>query len=131
MTISQTSKPPIINPNLSIRCKPIKVILPTAQSDPDSQTNPHQARNSASGCNATPSHDRHTGFAVGRIGERYPLPWFPLLDDPSQCSCRTKPDYLHHRSSLSGCRFGRSGSSGFASAFRLRRTATVRRSRER
>ena len=19
---------------------------------------------------------------------RYPLPWFPLLDDPSQCSCR-------------------------------------------
>ena len=61
---------------------------PSTQSDPDSQTDPHQARNSASGCNATPSHGLHTGFATGRADMHYPLPWFPLLDDPSQCSCR-------------------------------------------
>ena len=48
---------------------------------------------------------------------RYPLPWFPLSDDPSQCSCRTKTDYLHPRSSHAGCRFGRSGSSGFVGGF--------------
>ena len=57
----------------------------TAQSDPDSQTDPHQARNTSSGCNATPSHGRHTGFAGGRAGERYPLPWLPLLDAPRWC----------------------------------------------
>ena len=48
---------------------------------------------------------------------RYPLPWFPLSDDPSQCSCRTKTDYLHPRSSHAGCRFGRSGSSEFVGRF--------------
>ena len=56
-------------------------LRPTTQSGPDSQTVPPQARNSASGCNATPSHGRHTGFADGRAGMRYPLPWFHLSDD--------------------------------------------------
>ena len=41
---------------------------------------------------------------------RYPLPWFPLSDAP--CGVVTKPDYLRYWSSLSGCRFGSSGSSG-------------------
>ena len=54
---------------------------PTTQSGPDSQTARPQVRNSSSGCNAAPSRDRHTGFAGGRAGMRYPLPWFPLSDD--------------------------------------------------
>ena len=62
---------------------------------------------------AAPSHDRHTGFAIGRVGKHYPLLYFSLSDDPSRCSCRTKPGCLRHQSSLSGCRFGRSGSSKF------------------
>ena len=48
---------------------------------------------------------------------RYPLPWFPLSDDPSRCSCRTTVNCRLYRSFLSGCRFGRSGSSGFVSRF--------------
>lgn len=90
---------------------------PTIQSDLDSQTAPPQARNNASGYSAALSHGQRTGFAGGMAGMRYPLLCFPLLDDPSQCSCRTKPDYLHHRLSLSGCRFGRSESSGFVGGF--------------
>ena len=89
----------------------------TIQSDLDSQTAPPQARNNASGYSAALSHGQRTGFAGGMAGMRYPLLCFPLLDDSSQCSCRTKPDYLHHRSSLSGCRFGRSESSGFVGGF--------------
>ena len=34
---------------------------PATQSDPDSQTSPHQARNTWRSCNAAPSHGRHTG----------------------------------------------------------------------
>ena len=49
---------------------------------------------------------------------RYPQPWFPLSDDPSQCSCRTTTDCRPYRSSLSGCRFCSSGSSGFVGGFR-------------
>ena len=49
---------------------------------------------------------------------RYPLPWFLLLDDPSRCSCRTTANCHLYRSSLLGCRFGRSGSSGFVVVFR-------------
>ena len=49
---------------------------------------------------------------------RYPLPWFPLSDDPSRCSCRAIRGYRPYRSSLLGCRFGRSGSSGFVGGFR-------------
>ena len=48
---------------------------------------------------------------------RYTLPWFPLSDDPSRCSCRTIRGCRPYRSSLSGYRFGRSGSSGFAVCF--------------
>ena len=50
---------------------------------------------------------------------RYPLPWFPLSDDPSRCSCQTTRGCRPYRSSLSECRFGRSGSSGFVGGFRL------------
>ena len=49
---------------------------------------------------------------------RYPLPWFPLSDDPSRCSCRTTTNCRPYRSSLLGCRFGRSGNSGFVVGFR-------------
>ena len=49
---------------------------------------------------------------------RYPLPWFPLSDNPSRCSCRTTRGCRPYRSSLLGCRFGRSGSSGFVVGFR-------------
>ena len=48
---------------------------------------------------------------------RYPLPWFPLSDDPRQCSCRTKPDCHPYRSSRAVYRFGRSGSSGVVGHF--------------
>ena len=37
---------------------------PTTESDPDSQTARHQARNSASGCNAARSLHQSTGFAI-------------------------------------------------------------------
>ena len=49
---------------------------------------------------------------------RYPLPWFPLSDDPSRCSCRTIRGCRPYRSSHARCRFGRSGSSGFGVGFR-------------
>ena len=49
---------------------------------------------------------------------RYPLPWFPLSDNPSRYSCRTTVNCRPYRSSLLGCRFGRSGNSGFAVGFR-------------
>ena len=49
---------------------------------------------------------------------RYPLPWFPLSDDPSRYSCRTTVNCRPYRSSLLGYRFGRSGSSGFVGGFR-------------
>ena len=46
---------------------------PTTQSDPDSQTDPHQARNTSRSCNATLSHGRHIGFAAGiDFGEQQP-----------------------------------------------------------
>ena len=52
---------------------------------------------------------------------RYPLPWFPLSEGTSRCSCRTTRGYRPYRSSHAGCRFGRSGSRGFAVCFhRLR-----------
>ena len=50
---------------------------------------------------------------------RYPLPWFPLSDDPSRCSCRTTRGCRLYRSSPLGCRFDRSGSSGSVVGFRL------------
>ena len=48
---------------------------------------------------------------------RYPLPWFPLSDDPSRCIRHTTTDCRPYRSSLSRCRFGRSGSSGIVVGF--------------
>ena len=57
---------------------------------------------------------------------RYPLPWFPLSDGPNRCSCRTTVNCRLYRSSLSGCRFGRSGSSGFVGgSHRLRWSSCV------
>ena len=46
-------------------------LRPKAQSGPDLQTDPHQARNTTSGCNAAPSHGQRTGFAGGRIGKQF------------------------------------------------------------
>ena len=48
----------------------------------------------------------------------YPLPWFPLSDDPSRCNCRTIRGCRPYRSSHAGYQFGRSGSSGFVGSFR-------------
>ena len=47
----------------------------------------------------------------------YPLPWLTLLDAPRWCIWHTKRDCLPYLSSLSGCRFGRSGSSGIVVGF--------------
>ena len=51
----------------------------------------------------------------------YPLLWFLLSDGPSRCSFRTTRGCRLYRSSHVGCRFGRSGSSGFVDVFRLLR----------
>ena len=61
------------------------------------------------------------GFADGRAGMRYLLPWFPLLDALRRCIRRTTTDCCPYRSFLLGCRFGRSGSSGFVGIFHLLR----------
>ena len=61
------------------------------------------------------------GSVSGRAGMRYPQPWFPLSDDPCRCILRTTTDFRPYRSSLSGCRFGRSGSSGLVGRFRFLR----------
>ena len=62
---------------------------------------------------------RHIGFAGGTVGMRYTLPWFFFSDDPKRCIRRTIRDCHGCPLSPSGCRFGRSGSSGFAGGFRL------------
>ena len=38
---------------------------------------------------ARPSHGHSAGFAGERAGKQYPLPWFPLSDDPSRYRYRT------------------------------------------
>ena len=55
-------------------------LLLLTQSSPDSQTARPQVRNTASGCNAAQPHGRNTDSAGGRVGIRYPLPWFLLSD---------------------------------------------------
>ena len=94
---------------------------PTTQSEPDLQTAPHQARNTWRSCNAARSLHRSTSFAGGRARICYPLLWFLLSDGPSRCSFRTTRGCRLYRSSHVGCRFGRSGSSGFVDVFRLLR----------
>ena len=65
--------------------------------------------------------NKSRGFADGRAGMRYLLPWFPLSDALRRYIRRTTTDCCPYRSFLLGCRFGRSGSSGFAGGFhRLR-----------
>ena len=49
---------------------------------------------------------------------RYPLPWFPLSDDPMRCISRTIRDCRPYRSSHVGCRFYCNGSSRFVGDFR-------------
>lgn len=51
-------------------------------------------------------------------GAPFPLRSFRSSVYPNRNNLRTKPDCLHHRLSLSECRFGRSGSSGFVGGFR-------------
>lgn len=52
---------------------------------------------------------------------RYLLAWFPLSDASRRYIRRTTTGCRAYRSSLSGCRFGCSGSSGFVGSFlRLR-----------
>ena len=102
------------------------------QSDPDSQTDPHQAHKAWRSCNAARTYGRHTGSVSGTASISYPLPWFPLSDGLNQCSCWIKPDCRPYRSSLLGYRFGRSGSSGSVVYFRrLRWWGFDRRSRVR
>ena len=50
---------------------------------------------------------------------RYLLPWFPLSDALRRCIRRTTTDCCPYRSFLLGCRFGRSGSSGFVVSFAI------------
>ena len=50
---------------------------------------------------------------------RYLLPWFPLSDALRRCIRRTTTDCCPYRSFLLGCRFGRSGSSGFVASFAI------------
>ena len=52
------------------------------------------------------------------IMQRHPLRWFCSSVCPSRNNSRTKPGCRRYRSSLSGCRFGRSESSGFPGCFR-------------
>ena len=59
------------------------------------------------------------GFADGRAGMRYLLPWFPLSDALRRCIRRTTTDCCPYRSFLLGCQFGRSGSSGFVASFAI------------
>ena len=61
------------------------------------------------------------GSTSGRTGMRYLQPWFPHSDDPSRCILRTTTNCRPYRSSLSRCRFGRSGSSGLVGCFRFPR----------
>ena len=49
----------------------------------------------------------------------YLLPWFPLSDALRRCIRRTTTDCYPYRSFLLGCRFGRSGSSGFVASFAI------------
>ena len=95
--------------------------LQVTQSDPDSQTDPYQVHNTWIGCNSAPSRGRNTGFAIRRVGEQFRMCWFRSSVCPSRNNRRTKPGCRPYLSSHAGCRFGRSGSSGFAGGFhRLR-----------
>lgn len=58
---------------------------PTAQSDPDSQIDPHPVRNSASSYSASRFLHHNTGFEVGTVNV-YPYKHdHPFSDDPKRC----------------------------------------------
>ena len=102
----------------------------TTQLDLDWWNVPYQVHSNGKNYSAVRSLHQSIGFASGRVGMRYPQPWFPLWDGPSRCSFRTTTNYRLCLSSRAGCRFGRSGSSGFVGGFlRLRWCGFDRRNR--
>ena len=58
------------------------------------------------------------------IMQRHPLRWFRSSVCPNHNNPQTKPDCRPNRQSRVGCRFGRSGSSGFVGRFRLLRLSS-------
>ena len=62
---------------------------PATQLDPDSQTAPPQARNSASGCSAVRSLHHNIGFAVGTADARSDRRVHLFSDDPRRRIRRT------------------------------------------
>ena len=56
-------------------------------------------------------------FAIGRVCEQFRICWFYSSVCPNRNNCRTKLGCHPYQSSLSGCRFGRSESSGFPVCF--------------
>ena len=67
-----------------------------------------------------PSHGRHNGFIGGRPGEQFRICSFRSSVYSNRNNPRTKLDCRLYRSSLLGCRFGLSGSSGFGFRGRLK-----------
>ena len=80
---------------------------PTAQSDPDSQIDPHPVRNSASGYSAARFLHHNTGFEVGTVDVHPYKHAHPFSDDLKRYIRRTITDYHGCRSSHSECRLGR------------------------
>ena len=69
---------------------------------------------------SVPFHDWHNGFIGGRLGEQFRICSFRSSVYSNRNNPRTKLDCRLYRSSLLGCRFGRSGSSGFGFRGRLK-----------
>lgn len=107
-------------PSYSVQ-KHINCLHFPTQSDPDSKIDAHQVNNTWRSYNATQFQDRNNGSAGGRGGERSCKLVHPFSEDPMRCIRRAIRDYRLYRLSLLGCRFGRSGSSGFVGRFRLLR----------
>ena len=88
-------------------------LLLLTQSDPDSQTDRPQARNSASGYSAARFLHHNTGFEVGTVDVHPYKHAHPYSDDPKQCIRRIIRDCRGSRSSRAGCRLGRCGDRRF------------------
>ena len=97
----------------------------STQSDPDSQTDPHQVHNTWRSCNAVLPRGRHTGSVTGMAGKRYPLLWFRSLVCPNRNNPQTTINCRPYRLSHVGCRYAHSGSSGFGISFLLLRLPTA------
>ena len=94
-------------------------IRPTTLSDPDSQTDPHQARSIWRSCNATPFSWSQYWFCRRKGWYALSVTLVSSFRRSQRCSCRIIRDCRIYRSSHVGYRFGRSGSSGFVVDFRL------------